>query len=264
MSKWAQKRKRNILIAIGVIILIVLFFVISSARNKEPTCFDGVQNGTETGVDCGGSCSKVCKDEARNLVVWWERPFKVAHGVYNLVAYFENQNLNSGIQELTYEFRVYDKNNILVAEPRVGKTFVEPNKRSAIFEPGVKTGDKEAYTVFFKILKASDWKKTHPSFSYNLFNVGEPVLSQQNTAPKLTAVIDNTSVYNFTDVPVVAILYNQKGNAIAASRTYIDFLNAGESQKVFYSWPEPFSDSVSRVEIIPRINPFVSIEDIKS
>ena len=262
MSKWAQKRKRNILIVMGIILLIILTFFIRSVRNTPPTCFDGKQNGTETGIDCGGTCAKVCRDELRSLVVWWERPFKVSKGVYNLAAYFENQNLDSGIEKIAYEFRAYDKDNILVSQPRVGTTFIEANKRSAIFEPGVTTGDKEIYTVFFKFTRLQDWKKTDQSFSYNLFNVGEPVLSQQETTPKLTAPITNKSSYNFTDVPVIAILYNQKGNAIAASRTYIDAIPQGTTQNVFYSWPEPFNDIVSRIEIIPRINPFTSKETL--
>ena len=28
-----------------------------------PTCTDGIQNGTETGVDCGGSCSACSNPE---------------------------------------------------------------------------------------------------------------------------------------------------------------------------------------------------------
>ncbi len=262
MSKWARKRKRKIIIIIGVLLLIVLFFIIFSFKNKKPTCFDGVQNGTETGLDCGGNCSKVCVDDIRNIVVWWERPFKVANGVYNTVAYFENQNLNSGIQELTYEFRLYDKDNVLVAKPRIGKTFIEANKRSAVFEPSLITGNKEAYTAFFKISSVQNWEKTEPSFSYSLFNVGDPVLSQQDTHPKLTVPVENKSIYNFTDVPVIAILYNIKGNAIATSRTYIDSINQGKKEDVHYSWPEPFGDVVSRVEIIPRIDPFTPINSI--
>ena len=27
----------------------------------EPTCTDGIQNGTETGIDCGGNCEKCYK-----------------------------------------------------------------------------------------------------------------------------------------------------------------------------------------------------------
>ncbi len=262
MSKWARKRKRNILIIIASLIFIVLVFSFFSFKNKKPTCFDATQNGKETGIDCGGACQKVCRDEVRNIVVWWERPFKVAHGVYNVVAYFENQNLDSGIEEVFYEFRLYDKNNVLVSEPRLGSTFIEANKRSAVFESGITTGDSDAYTAFFKISSKQDWEKIDQSFSYNLFQVGEPILSSQDTTPKLSAPIENKTFFNFTDTPVVAILYNAEDNAIAASRTFIDSIEQGEKKDVYFSWPEPFGDTVSRVEIIPRVNPFISLESI--
>ena len=261
MSKWSVKRKRRILITIGILfVMLVTLNVIRAENSKQPTCFDGLQNGQETGIDCGGTCSKVCLDEINNLVVWWERPFKVAHGVYNTVAYVENQNLYSGIQKIYYEFRLYDKDNILVSQPVQGSTFIEANKRSAIFESGITTGDNEAYTVFFHINSVQDWDRVSQEYSYNLFKITEPTLTNQTTAPKLSATVRNESFINFEEVPVVAILYNQKGNAIAASQTFIDILEQGTEQKVFYSWPEPFGDVVSRIEIIPRVDPFIERE----
>ncbi len=262
MSKWANKRKRNITIVIGIILFIFLVFFVFSVQNKKPTCFDSIQNGQESGIDCGGGCQSVCRDEVRNIVVWWERPFRISSGVYNTVAYFENQNLGSGLQELMYEFKLYDKDNVLVSQPRIGSTFIEPNKRSAIFESGINTGDKEAYTAFFKISSIQDWQKIDTSFSYNLFNIGEPTLSGQDVSPKVTASVENKSFYNFTDVPVVVILYNNEGNAIAASQTYIDSIDQGKKEQVNFSWPEPFKDPVSRIEIIPRVDPFTPIESI--
>lgn len=263
MSKWAKRRKKRILIVVGILFLFaILGSLLLFRKSQKPSCFDGVQNGQETGVDCGGECVKVCREEVRNLVVWWERPFRVAHGVYNTVAYFENQNLDSGLQELTYEFRLYDKDNILVSEPRIGKTFIEPNKRSAIFESGITTGDNEAYNAFFRISSTQDWKKVDQSFAYSLFGVSQPVLSEQDTTPKVTAEVENKSFYNFVDIPVIAVLYNAEGNAIAASRTYIDSLAQGTKEKVYFSWPEPFADPVNRIEIIPRIDPFTPIETL--
>lgn len=262
MSKWAEKRKKRILIILGILLFIGLVFAVFSFQNTEPTCFDGIQNGQESGIDCGGDCQKVCRDEVRNIVVWWERPFKVSHGVYNAVAFFDNQNLESGIQEVNYEFRLYNQDNVLVSEPRVGTTFVEANKRSAVFESGIETGDEDAYTAFFKISSVQNWEKTDRSYSYNFFKVGEPVLSSQDTTPKLSAPVENISFYNLTEIPVVVILYNQEDNAIAASQTFIDSIGQGETKKVYYSWPEPFGDTVSRVEVIPRIDPFTPIESI--
>ncbi len=263
MSKWSEKRKKKIIIIIGIglLILFALGLVIFKKTNK-PTCFDGIQNGQETGIDCGGVCEKVCKKEARNIVVWWERPFRVAQGVYNTVAYFENQNLDSGLKKVNYEFRLYDKNNILVSEPRTGSTFIEPNKRSAIFESGITTGENEAYTAFFKISSVQDWKKVDSSFSYSLFGVTDPLLENQEIAPKVSALVENKTFYNFRDIPVIVILYNDEDNAIAASRTYLDELKQGESKKVYFSWPEPFADPVARIEIIPRMNPFTPMESL--
>jgi len=258
MSKWAHKRKRNILIVVGIIVLVIIAFLFVRVTDTEPSCVDGIQNGTETGIDCGGDCLRLCQDEARGLIVWWERPFRVANGVYNTVAYIENQNLYSGIERMSYEFRLYDKDNILVSEPFQGTTFIEPNKRSAIFASGIKTGEGEAHTVFLRILSVQDWENVPQDFSYDLFDVTQPVLTNQDTAPKLSASVENKTFFDFDNIPVVAILYNQKDNAIAASQTFTDSLSQGESTQVFYSWPEPFGDTVSRIEIIPRIDPFLN------
>lgn len=179
MSEWSRKRKRRYLLMIGLVVLLILMLIGYQYANRPSSCFDGIQNGQETGLDCGGECQLVCREEVRNIVVWWERPFQVAHGIYNVVAYFENQNLESGLREITYEFRLYDRDNILISQPVIGSTFIEPNKRSAIFESGISTGDREPYTAFFKIISDQIWEKTDQSFSYTLFQIGEPVLTGQ-------------------------------------------------------------------------------------
>lgn len=256
MSKWSNKRKRRLLFVIIAVALVVFGIIIFQLADRNPTCFDNIQNGAETGVDCGGGCQLVCRDEVRDIVVWWERPFKVVDGVYNTVAYFENQNLESGLQELTYEFRLYNYDNILVSEPIIGTTFVEPNKRSAVFESGITTGDQEAYTAFFRVSSVQNWERTDQSFAYNLFEIGEPQLTNQDTAPKIQVDLRNVSFKPYTDVPVIALIYNQRDNAIAASQTYIDRIGQDEEATAYFSWPQPFGDSVSRIEIIPRVDPF--------
>lgn len=256
MSEWARKRRKKLLIIIGVVILAFIILIVYRTVNKPPTCFDGEMNGGEIGVDCGGTCDLMCTENLRDLVVWWERPFEVTDGVYNVVAYFENQNLEAGLEELTYEFRVYNQENILVSEPIIGTTFIEPNKRSAIFESGIQTGGQEAFTVFFRVSSNQRWEKVDESFAYSLFQVGEPILTNQEVAPKLQASIKNTSLKNLEDIPVIVIVYNREDNAIAASRTYIDEIPQGSEENAYFSWPEPFSDEVARIEIIPRVNPF--------
>jgi len=38
------------------LLLLIFLFIFSCSNNDVPTCVDGIQNGGETGVDCGGYC----------------------------------------------------------------------------------------------------------------------------------------------------------------------------------------------------------------
>ncbi|MCR4310974.1 MAG: hypothetical protein NUV54_00150, partial [Candidatus Taylorbacteria bacterium] len=71
----------------------ILFFLFALAlptlflTYKAPSCVDGVQNQEELGIDCGGPCSVLCKAEALDVIVRWQRAFRVKEGVYNALAY---------------------------------------------------------------------------------------------------------------------------------------------------------------------------------
>jgi len=44
------------------------------AKQGVPTCNDGIQNGDETGIDCGGSCPNVCLTSASFNGTWRMKP----------------------------------------------------------------------------------------------------------------------------------------------------------------------------------------------
>lgn len=114
MTKWALKRK-SFYFAIVVVGFLVWFFVSILPRFRvAPTCFDGLQNGNESGIDCGGSCSRYCDAIAVPLVFKWARSFEVVPGRYNALAIVENQNSGAGVMSIPYEFKLYDENNIFI------------------------------------------------------------------------------------------------------------------------------------------------------
>ena len=73
----------------------------------------------------------------------------------------------------------------------------------------------------------------------------------------MRAEIENITFDDFTDVPVVAIVYDTDGNAMAASQSFISEIGDGERQALIFTWPRPFPRDLSRIEVTPRINPFV-------
>jgi len=247
---WAQHRK--FIYLGGLLVLLVIFVVIPTIAHfyKAPTCFDGKQNQDELGIDCGGTCSLLCSAQYVPLNVLWTRFSKVNDGIYNVLAYVENPNLNAGANNLTYHFKLYDKDNVLLDE-RFGKTFAPASKILAIFEPDLSTGQKVPQRVEFSFTSQAVWLKQDSQESG--LSISQSTVSRDDSAPRLSAVLTNKTIKLIKNIEAVAIVYNTDGNTIAFSRTIIDSLGDKESKTINFNWPEPFGESVARTEIVLKI-----------
>ena len=253
---WATKRQLSYFSIIFGAILIGLFILIYPSFNKEPTCFDGKQNGDESGIDCGGSCQKVCTPQALQLVTLWARTFKVADGKYNVMAYVENQNRESGIPIISYEFKIYDDSNIFIAQ-RTGTTFITSNDRTAIFEGGIETGNRIPARVVFSFTSAPTWIKVDRDQRNALaVSAEDKVLSNPFTQPKLEAQIVNKTFNKLRNVDVYALLYDGDNNVLEASKTLIDSLDKSSKKGVVFTWPKPLGEQPTRIDIFPQVNIF--------
>ncbi len=253
MSTWAVRRQLSYVSVVSAILLVIIalpvYFIFF---NKTPTCFDNILNQNEREVDCGGVCNKVCPDEIRNEPIsTWVHSFKVTKGIYNLVAYIQNPNINYISEPTGYTFQVYDNQNVLIAS-RSGVTTIPPNKSFPIFEAGVDTGERVPFKVFFQFDSKPVWHNLSDASNLPKFDIVDTVLENASTSPHLSSSIKNNSFYSFSNVEVVAILYDENENAIASSRTYIDSIDKNSSQSVNFTWPEAFISKAVRIEIVPR------------
>jgi hypothetical protein len=252
---WATKRKLQYLGGLFGLFLIVLFIFLYPIIFQKPTCTDGKQNGDETGVDCGGSCQLMCKDKTSDPVVLWSRAFPVLDNTYNLVAFVENQNKNSGVVNVPYEFRIYDENNHLIGR-RQGSTFIPPNKQFAIFEPRMDFGQSVVKSVTFEFTGPFIWIKKDPTLNNLSLYVDQVTVGEDKKNPSLSAVIKNESIYDIPSFEVVAILYDKDHNAINASKTIKDGLSSNNSLSVYFTWPLPLSSDPVTEDVLISINPF--------
>lgn len=253
---WALKRQLLYLLGLLIFIGIVLFFILYPILHNVPTCFDKKQNGTETGVDCGGVCELMCKADVSDPVVLWSRAFPVSNGVYNLVAYIENQNKNSGVVDVPYEFRVYDTNNNLIGR-KEGSIYLPPNQRFAIFEPRFSAGQAVVKSATFEFTGPFVWVKKDPQIQTLSIRVDRIIMGEDPNSPTLSARIVNDSIYNLPAFDVVTILYDADHNAISASKTHKDELASNSTTPVFFTWPNAFIETPVVKDILVEINPFV-------
>jgi hypothetical protein len=254
LTTWALKRQLFAIIVLILVLFVFGFLIIYPNFNKPPTCFDLKQNGTETGVDCGGSCAKACL--AESVSVLWARAFKVVPGRYNAVAYIANHNKNAAVEKINYKFRFADAKNLYIGK-REGSTFIPPAGNFAVFEPGIDIGNSIPVYVTFEFTEEPVWLQVSQDKIDQLkVLVSNIQLTGEDTLPRLSATLKNTSLFTIPDVNVVAILYDAGGNAVSTSRTYISQLGPLETNGVNFTWPEPFSGTVVAKEIIPIFDVF--------
>jgi len=251
---WAQKRQLSFLG--GVILLLVIILAVFAWRlNPAPSCTDYTQNQDEVGVDCGGVCPNLCLSEVTSLNILWARPFEVLPEIYDAVAYVENINLGSGIKDIFYSFKFYDDENILIAE-RNGKTFIAPDERLAVFENGIDVGKRIPKRAFFEFVQEPKWVKINSINKQGIKVYIKNEKLETQPLPRLTATFFNDSVYDIDNIDFTAVLYDQNDNAFAVSSTNINRMLKTSSQEITFTWPRALTATSSRIEILPRVNPF--------
>jgi hypothetical protein len=248
---WALKRQLVFIFLFLVGVSAFLFWITYPIFNKPPSCVDNRQNGNETGIDCGGSCTTACKDQVDPISILWSRAFRVVPGRYNAVAYIENQNPNLAIKKISYQFRFADKDNIYIGK-RDGVTYIPPAGKYAIFEPAIDVGNSIPVYTTFEFKEEQVWSQIPPDRVDQLNVFATDIrLEGEEFSPKLFAKVTNNSLFVIPEVTLVAILYDEEGNAVSTSRTYLDVLQKEESLDVSFTWPELFSKKIVVKEIIP-------------
>ena len=247
-SAWA--RRRQLLYGGGLLFFFVLVIVptIFFYVYEPPSCFDGKMNQTETDIDRGGPCTLLDARYLQPHAVLWSRSFPVRDGFYNAVAYIENPNSHAGVKNAIYQFKLYDERNILIAE-RFGQAPIVPEKVFPIFEGRIDTGNRIPVRTTFGFVNVFTWEKMVDETSG--LRVRNERVSDLTTAPRVSAELTNTTVAPVEDLVVIATLFDGKSNAFASARTVVERIDAGETKTLVFTWPEPFTANVARVDIIP-------------
>ncbi len=239
-SDWASRRKNIYLGGAVVLISALCFFIFWKFWYTAPTCSDNIRNGDETGVDCGGACSHICSSEARLPIVRWDpRLFEPLSGVWSAIVYVENPNTNVDAVYAPYKFTIYGNNNQVLYE-RTGATVLPKNKTVGVFEGSIVLPDgvRPSRALFEFEDGRIVWRKNESAEKVIAIS-HTPILRMEST-PRVEALVENLSLAEVNNIELVAVIFDGRDNAIAASRTFINRLKKDDSAQIFFTWPQPF------------------------
>ena len=190
---WSSRKQLKFLFILGFLIGASVLLFLLPAIFKPATCSDQKQNGEEQGVDCGGACQKLCTDLLTPPVVSWSRSFKVTDGIWNSVAYVENQNVGAYSKSVAYEFKFYGEGGAYIGS-RTGTTYLEENGFTYIFEPTIQTGNQSIERTTFTFAPNIVWQKTPREETKDNITIGKREIDFGNTIPLVRATASNNSL----------------------------------------------------------------------
>ena len=213
----------------------------------EPdNCFDTTMNGNESGIDCGGNCIRICAAAVIPPRIVWAESFEINDGQYNTVAYVENKNKLAGTPVLKYTFELLNGDTVVAT--RSGETVLPPNSVYPIFEGRVFTDMKEVTETRLTIEESELWLPA--TLGREQFKSGNIVLTGADARPRLDASIENSELIAAENVEIVTTLFNDAGDPVTASQTFIDKLEGRATEDVVFTWPSSIAKTV-RSCIIP-------------
>ncbi len=213
----------------GVLGLVVLVYGYATFFITTPTCTDGVLNGTEHGIDCGGGCALVCRNEAEAPKVLWSRVFKVSEGSYTAAAYIQNDNPGAGAKRVAYSFQLFDEENQLIIE-RNGIVDLPPVQTIPIIDANIPLANRAPTRVLFGFSGVPVWEKVAAT------KIPKLRITAQSLAldgSKLQATLSNESTVDARNVTLGAVLFDASGTARAASKSTLNVSKKSSTPVVF-------------------------------
>jgi hypothetical protein len=248
MASWSRRRRLSYASIVGIFFLIVMGVPAFLIYYKAPSCTDGVLNGTEQGVDCGGKCARLCPSAFLPPQVAWTRFEIIAPELYNIATYVVNPNTDAEARNVPYHIALYDVKGILILD-LYGKMTLPPHRNTLAFQGAVNVGKRIPAKVFFEFTSIPDWNKRSDSLS------GITVLGKEYTEDdrggSLLVTLKNNRLSPLGRMSVYAVLYDGSGNALGFSKTIIDEIPGQGTAVAPFTWPTVRHDAVVSIEVLP-------------
>lgn len=248
MTTWSRKRKSIYGMIAAFIVLAGVGLPLFLVFYRAPTCFDGVQNGGESGVDCGGKCTRLCQSSFLAPSVAWTRFEEVAPDLYNVAAYITNPNPEGEALNVPYHMSLYDSKGLIIKD-RAGQITIPPHRNTLAFERAIPSGSRVPTRALFEFTGVPNWQKKTDNL--NSIGIGAKDYNEDGNSSSLAVTLTNSGIRALANISVYVILYDSDGNVLNFSKTIIDNIPAKGSTVAPFTWPKSHQGKVISIEVLP-------------
>lgn len=249
---WAARRRFIILLIVGAIAVAFLATLSIATFTKTPSCTDGVQNQGEASIDCSGPCPYLCTAQMQPPTVLFTKAISYGTERTDIIASVENKNATAAAKNVPYRITLYGSGQALIQEV-TGTVDLPPATTVPVFVPGIVSGKQTVTRAFLTIAASAPQWFSMPATARNLPLISNIVQGGTIDAPRIEAVLTNSTVTLFIDVRAIVMVRNKSGDVIAASQTVVPSIPAQGQAVATFTWDNAFPETPATIEVIPII-----------
>ncbi len=208
----------------AVVWIIILGGIYFWSSRPVPTCFDGIQNQGEGGVDCGGPCALVCVPANIKAISTdgYVYTFSPDPGHATALVQVKNTNIGFASPSFDYRFDLMDSSGNIVRSVN-GQSFIYSGEVKYLLAPNVSVAspiDHATLAIWNPTWTDAGTMGLVPQFALQYTGL--------QPAPPGTLLIGgeikNNDLASFDNILVIGIMKGVSGLPIGASQTTIDHL----------------------------------------
>lgn len=226
-----------------VLIVLIVWDGYSFFARPAASCFDGIKNEGELGIDCGGPCVKVCTASTQPISVVGVNAFVSGAGHDTFLAKIDNPNLNYAAQSFDYDFNVYDTSGTLI-QSYPGQSFLYGGQVEYLTLVNQPVASSVVSAALAIPTATMSWVATSTLGTAPDFAVTGLTTEIGSTTAIAAGQLTNDDTATFTDVLIVGVFKDANGNPIGASQTELDSITPNQTEDFSVSYP-----------VIPGIDP---------
>jgi hypothetical protein len=225
---------------------------------KTPTCFDNIQNGSETGIDCGGSCMPC---EIKNLkldVSEAPRVFPAIGDQSILFAKVVNPSSTYAVKSFSYRLQVWSVLGVPI-KTFTGSSYIAPGGTRYLVFPNLASAAANVEQPIAP-LEISDvvWAQADSFSDYNL-QISDVTTVVTASGGEVDCIVANKSQSN-VPLRITALLFDVNGSIVSASTGPVQNLAPFSTQQFQIYFP-PLGRTAG---LVNRTKTLVSYEVVKN
>jgi hypothetical protein len=238
----------------GLFYLIILGGVVGGIYflflKPTPSCFDGVQNEGEQGVDCGGPCGKSClpSDIQQISPLGTVHVFTPTKGHATVLVQLENVNADLAAELFDYTITIRGADGSSTVAMVSGTSFAYADETKYLVVPNESVSDTPSTAdISIGNIQWLDAAKMGlvPQFAFtNITSV-----AGADGYATVSGNITDRDASSFSNITIVAVFKDAAGMPIGASETELDSISPGVTQNFSISYPLLPNENISATEI---------------